>query len=85
MMFNPYPARGLLIHPACLSHQVHEDSPAVLLTCPMPCGVIPPRSTAHIPLALETQVTGEYRSIVYISIFGSPDPPMVRANFLNYS
>ncbi|XP_038394321.1 hydrocephalus-inducing protein homolog isoform X4 [Canis lupus familiaris] len=57
--------------------QVHEDSPAVLLTCPMPCGVIPPRSTAHIPLALETQVTGEYRSIVYISIFGSPDPPMV--------
>ncbi|XP_072673934.1 hydrocephalus-inducing protein homolog isoform X3 [Canis lupus baileyi] len=57
--------------------QVHEDSPAVLLTSPMPCGVIPPRSTAHIPLALETQVTGEYRSIVYISIFGSPDPPMV--------
>ncbi|KAM8955232.1 hydrocephalus-inducing protein homolog [Lycaon pictus] len=57
--------------------QVHEDSPAVLLTSPMPCGVLPPRSTAHIPLALETQVTGEYRSIVYISIFGSPDPPMV--------
>nr|XP_025867468.1 hydrocephalus-inducing protein homolog [Vulpes vulpes] len=57
--------------------QVHEDSPAVLLTSPMPCGVIPPRSTAHIPLALETQVTGEYRSTVYISIFGSPDPPMV--------
>ncbi|XP_041629003.1 hydrocephalus-inducing protein homolog isoform X2 [Vulpes lagopus] len=57
--------------------QVREDSPAVLLTSPMPCGVIPPRSTAHIPLALETQVTGEYRSTVYISIFGSPDPPMV--------
>ncbi|XP_077612463.1 hydrocephalus-inducing protein homolog [Crocuta crocuta] len=57
--------------------QVHEDMPAVLLSSPTPCGVIPPHSTVHIPLALETQVTGEYRSIVYISTFGSPDPPMV--------
>ncbi|XP_044902281.1 hydrocephalus-inducing protein homolog isoform X9 [Felis catus] len=57
--------------------QVHEDMPAVLLSSPTPCGVIPPHSTIHIPLALETQVTGEYRSIVYISTFGSPDPPMV--------
>uniref|UniRef100_A0A8C9JFG5 HYDIN axonemal central pair apparatus protein n=1 Tax=Panthera tigris altaica TaxID=74533 RepID=A0A8C9JFG5_PANTA len=57
--------------------QVHEDMPAVLLSSPIPCGVIPPHSTIHIPLALETQVTGEYRSIVYISTFGSPDPPMV--------
>ncbi|XP_006746825.1 hydrocephalus-inducing protein homolog, partial [Leptonychotes weddellii] len=57
--------------------QVYGDTPAVLLSSPMPCGVIPPHSTVHIPLALETQVTGEYRSTVYISTFGSPDPPMV--------
>ncbi|XP_059006937.1 hydrocephalus-inducing protein homolog [Mustela lutreola] len=57
--------------------QVYGDKPAVLLSSPTPCGVIPPHSTVHIPLALETQVTGEYRSTVYISTFGSPDPPMV--------
>lgn len=85
MLFISYPARGLLIHPASLSQQVYGDKPAVLLSSPTPCGVIPPHSTVHIPLALETQVTGEYRSTVYISTFGSPDPPMVRARFQNYS
>lgn len=85
MLFNSHPARGLLIHPACLSHQVCGDTPAVLLSSPVPYGVIPPHGTVHIPLALETQVTGEYRSTVYISTFGSPDPPMVRASFQNYS
>ncbi|XP_072823786.1 hydrocephalus-inducing protein homolog [Vicugna pacos] len=57
--------------------QVSEDMPAVLLSSPAPCGVIPPQSTIHIPLALETQVPGKCRSTVYISTFGSPDPPMV--------
>nr|XP_023493063.1 hydrocephalus-inducing protein homolog isoform X2 [Equus caballus] len=57
--------------------QVHEHAPAVLLSSPSPCGIIPPHSTVHIPLALETQVTGECRSTVYISTFGSQDPPMV--------
>ncbi|XP_054435188.1 hydrocephalus-inducing protein homolog [Pteronotus mesoamericanus] len=57
--------------------QVCEDSPAVLLSSPIPCGIIPPQSTIHIPLALETQVTGEHISTVYISIFGSQDPPVV--------
>ncbi|KAM9191706.1 LOW QUALITY PROTEIN: hydrocephalus-inducing protein homolog [Dugong dugon] len=56
--------------------QVYEDVPAVLLSSPSPCGVIPPHSIVDIPLALETQVTGEYKSIVYISTFGSQDPPM---------
>ncbi|XP_039707976.1 hydrocephalus-inducing protein homolog isoform X13 [Pteropus medius] len=65
--------------PGCyeLLPQVYEDAPAVLLSSPRPSGIIPPRSTIHIPLALETQVTGEHRSTVYISIFGSQDPPMV--------
>ncbi|KAG8523662.1 Hydrocephalus-inducing protein, partial [Galemys pyrenaicus] len=57
--------------------QAPEDSPSVLLSSPVPCGVIPPHSTIHIPLALETQVTGEHRSTVYILTFGSRDPPMV--------
>ncbi|XP_073081517.1 hydrocephalus-inducing protein homolog [Manis javanica] len=57
--------------------QVHEDTPAVLLSCPTPCGIIPPHSTIYIPLALETQVTGKHRATIYISAFGSPDPPMV--------
>ncbi|XP_037371987.1 hydrocephalus-inducing protein homolog isoform X2 [Talpa occidentalis] len=57
--------------------QVPEDSPTVLLSSPTPCGIIPPRSTIHIPLALETQVKGEHRSTVYILTFGSRDPPMV--------
>ncbi|XP_015443273.1 hydrocephalus-inducing protein homolog isoform X1 [Pteropus alecto] len=65
--------------PGCyeLLPQVYEDAPAVLLSSPRPSGIIPPRSTVHIPLALETQVTGEHRSTVYISIFGSQEPPMV--------
>ncbi|XP_058135740.1 hydrocephalus-inducing protein homolog isoform X1 [Dasypus novemcinctus] len=56
--------------------QVYEDEPPVLLSSPSPCGTIPPHSTVDVPLALETQVTGEHRSTVYISTFGSPDPPM---------
>ncbi|XP_049719569.1 hydrocephalus-inducing protein homolog isoform X3 [Elephas maximus indicus] len=56
--------------------QLYEDVPAVLLSSPNPCGVIPPHSTMDIPLALETQVPGEHKSIVYISTFGSQDPPM---------
>ncbi|XP_064239335.1 hydrocephalus-inducing protein homolog [Aotus nancymaae] len=57
--------------------QVCEDVPAVLLSSPTPSGVIPRSSTIHIPLVLETQVTGKHRSTVYISIFGSQDPPLV--------
>ncbi|XP_037671842.1 hydrocephalus-inducing protein homolog isoform X7 [Choloepus didactylus] len=56
--------------------QVCEDDAPVLLCSPIPHGIIPPRSTVDIPLALETQVTGEHRSTVYISTFGSPDPPI---------
>ncbi|XP_026632827.1 hydrocephalus-inducing protein homolog isoform X2 [Microtus ochrogaster] len=56
--------------------QLCENPPAVLLSSPSPCGVIPPHSTVHIPLSLETQVTGEHRSTVYISVFGSQDPPL---------
>ena len=82
MLLISYWTWGLLM---LLSHQVYQDAPAVLLSSPTPCGVIPPHSTVHIPLALETQVLGEYRSTVYISTFGSQDPPMVRANFQNCS
>ncbi|XP_070253950.1 hydrocephalus-inducing protein homolog isoform X4 [Myotis yumanensis] len=57
--------------------QVDEDSPAVLLSSPNPYGIIPPQSTVHIPLILETQVTGEHRSTIYISVFGSQDHPVV--------
>lgn len=67
----------------CLFHQVYGSEPAVLLSSPTPCGIIPPHSTAHIPLVLETQVIGAHRSTVYISVFGSPNPPMVRASFLD--
>lgn len=56
--------------------QVNEASPAVLLSSPSPCGIISPHSTVDIPLTLETQITGEHRSTVYISIFGSQDPPL---------
>ncbi|XP_036202709.1 hydrocephalus-inducing protein homolog [Myotis myotis] len=57
--------------------QIDEDSPAVLLSSPNPYGIIPPQSTVHIPLILETQVTGEHRSTIYISVFGSQDHPVV--------
>lgn len=57
--------------------QIYEDLPAVLLSSAAPCGIIPPHSTVHIPLALETQIPGKCKAIVYISIFGSQDPPMV--------
>ncbi|XP_036044752.1 LOW QUALITY PROTEIN: hydrocephalus-inducing protein homolog [Onychomys torridus] len=56
--------------------QLYENPPAVLLSSPAPCGVISPHSTVNIPLSLETQVTGEHRSTVYISIFGSQDTPL---------
>ncbi|XP_073911808.1 hydrocephalus-inducing protein homolog [Castor canadensis] len=56
---------------------VYKDPPAVLLSSPNPCGIISPHSTIHIPLALETQVIGEHKSTVYISVFGSQDPPLV--------
>ncbi|ERE78886.1 hydrocephalus-inducing protein [Cricetulus griseus] len=56
--------------------QLYENPPAVLLSSPSPCGVISPRSTVNIPLSLETQVTGEHRSTVYISVFGSQDNPL---------
>ncbi|XP_042636791.1 hydrocephalus-inducing protein homolog [Orycteropus afer afer] len=56
--------------------QVCEDTPPVLLSSPAPCGIIPPHSTVDIPLALETQVIGEVTTVVYISTFGSQDPPM---------
>ncbi|KAM7059176.1 hydrocephalus-inducing protein homolog [Molossus nigricans] len=57
--------------------QVYEDSPAVLFSSPRPYGIILPQSTVDLPLTLETQVTGEHRSTVYISIFGSQDTPVV--------
>uniref|UniRef100_A0A2K6GI07 HYDIN axonemal central pair apparatus protein n=1 Tax=Propithecus coquereli TaxID=379532 RepID=A0A2K6GI07_PROCO len=57
--------------------QVSEDAPAVLFSSPVSFGVIPPKGTVHIPLALETQVTGEHRSTMLISTFGSWDPPLV--------
>ncbi|XP_047385193.1 hydrocephalus-inducing protein homolog isoform X1 [Sciurus carolinensis] len=57
--------------------QVCEDPPAVLLCSPNPRGIIHPHSTVHLPLGLKTQVTGEHRSTVYISVFGSLNPPMV--------
>ncbi|XP_026975142.1 hydrocephalus-inducing protein homolog [Sagmatias obliquidens] len=65
--------------PACYQvlPQVYQDTPAVLLSSPTPCRIISPNSTVHIPLALETQVLGEYRSTVYISTIGSQDPPLV--------
>ncbi|XP_021112384.1 hydrocephalus-inducing protein homolog isoform X3 [Heterocephalus glaber] len=56
---------------------VCEDPLAVLLSAPSPCGLIPPNSTVHVPLALETQLTGEHRATLYISVFGSQDPPLV--------
>lgn len=68
----------MLISLACLSHQIDEDSPAVLISSPNPYGIIPPQSTVHIPLILETQVTGEHRTTIYISVFGSQDHPVVR-------
>ncbi|XP_008833211.1 hydrocephalus-inducing protein homolog [Nannospalax galili] len=58
--------------------QVYDETPpSVLLSSPAPCGIISPHSTVHIPLALETQVNGEHRSTVYISVFGSQDSPLV--------
>ncbi|KAB0347974.1 hypothetical protein FD754_012831 [Muntiacus muntjak] len=62
--------------------QVYQDVPTVLLSSPTPCGIIAPHSTVHIPLTLETQVPGEYRSTVYISTFGSQDPPMAHKKSL---
>ncbi|KAM5208569.1 hydrocephalus-inducing protein homolog isoform 3-T4 [Hipposideros larvatus] len=56
---------------------VYEASSAVWLSSPSPCGIISPHSTVHIPLTLETQAIGEHRATVYISIFGSQDPPLV--------
>ncbi|XP_030099412.1 hydrocephalus-inducing protein isoform X1 [Mus musculus] len=56
--------------------QLYENSPPVLLSSPSPCGVISPHSTVSIPLALETQVIGAHRSIVYISVFGSQEAPL---------
>ncbi|XP_053771126.1 hydrocephalus-inducing protein homolog isoform X8 [Desmodus rotundus] len=57
--------------------QVREDPPAVLFSCPSPRGIIPPQSTIRIPLTLETQVPGKHTSPLYISVFGSQDPPVV--------
>nr|XP_004659621.2 hydrocephalus-inducing protein homolog [Jaculus jaculus] len=57
--------------------QVRENTPAVLISSPKPCGVISPHSIINIPLDLETQVIGEHSSMVYISVFGSQEPHLV--------
>lgn len=81
MLLILHPAGGLLVPLTRLFLQVREDSPAVLFSCPSPRGIISPQSTVHIPLTLETQVPGKHTSPLYISIFGSQDPPVVRASF----
>ncbi|KAM6223795.1 hydrocephalus-inducing protein homolog [Rhynchocyon petersi] len=64
--------------PACYEvlPQEKEEAPAGLFSCPTPCGVIPPRTAVDILLVLEMQDTRAFTSIIYISIFGSLDPPL---------
>uniref|UniRef100_G3VZI4 HYDIN axonemal central pair apparatus protein n=1 Tax=Sarcophilus harrisii TaxID=9305 RepID=G3VZI4_SARHA len=54
----------------------YEEPPTVLFSSPSPCGIINPRSTVELMVVLETQILGEYECTVYISIFGSKDPPL---------
>ncbi|XP_051830566.1 hydrocephalus-inducing protein homolog [Antechinus flavipes] len=56
--------------------QEYEEPPTVLFSSPSPCGIINPQSTVELMVVLETQILGEYECTVYISVFGSHDPPL---------
>ncbi|XP_059569698.1 hydrocephalus-inducing protein homolog [Alligator mississippiensis] len=56
--------------------QEFEENPTVLYSSPVPCGIIQPHSSVEIPLALESQVTGEQDTTAYIAVFGSKESPL---------
>lgn len=40
-------------------------------------GIVEPHSVLDVPLVIEAQSLEEQDVVAYISVFGSPDPPMV--------
>ncbi|KAH1181798.1 hypothetical protein KIL84_005524, partial [Mauremys mutica] len=78
----PYEQMVMLVNdaelPGCYGvlPQEYEEKPSVLYSSPRPCGIIQPHSTVEIPLALETQVTGQQDTVASIAMFGSEEPPL---------
>uniref|UniRef100_A0A7M4E0K8 HYDIN axonemal central pair apparatus protein n=1 Tax=Crocodylus porosus TaxID=8502 RepID=A0A7M4E0K8_CROPO len=78
----PYQQMVTLINdndlPACYGvlPQEYEEKATVLYSSPVPCGIIQPHSSVEIPLALESQVTGEQDTAAYIAVFGSKESPL---------
>lgn len=46
---------------------------------PVPCGIIPPHSSAEVPFTLEAQVLGEQDTVARVAVFGSEESPLVSA------
>ncbi|XP_077166200.1 hydrocephalus-inducing protein homolog isoform X2 [Paroedura picta] len=64
--------------PGCygLLPQEYEKASPILHSSPAPCGIILPRATVEIPVALEVQERGHQEAVAHIAIFGSEDPPL---------
>uniref|UniRef100_A0A7M4E0K5 HYDIN axonemal central pair apparatus protein n=1 Tax=Crocodylus porosus TaxID=8502 RepID=A0A7M4E0K5_CROPO len=75
----PYQQMVTLINdndlPACYG-VLPQEKATVLYSSPVPCGIIQPHSSVEIPLALESQVTGEQDTAAYIAVFGSKESPL---------
>uniref|UniRef100_A0A803TF57 HYDIN axonemal central pair apparatus protein n=1 Tax=Anolis carolinensis TaxID=28377 RepID=A0A803TF57_ANOCA len=52
------------------------ESPAILHSSPVPCGIIQPCSTVEIPLTLEVQQRGRQEVTALVAIFGDQDLPL---------
>ncbi|XP_062817752.1 hydrocephalus-inducing protein homolog isoform X1 [Anolis carolinensis] len=56
--------------------QEPAESPAILHSSPVPCGIIQPCSTVEIPLTLEVQQRGRQEVTALVAIFGDQDLPL---------
>uniref|UniRef100_A0A803TEP1 HYDIN axonemal central pair apparatus protein n=1 Tax=Anolis carolinensis TaxID=28377 RepID=A0A803TEP1_ANOCA len=54
------------------------ESPAILHSSPVPCGIIQPCSTVEIPLTLEVQQRGRQEVTALVAIFGDQDLPLLQ-------
>ncbi|GAA6221266.1 hydrocephalus-inducing protein homolog [Lates japonicus] len=56
--------------------QEYEETPSLLFGCPVPRGVILPRTSEKLPVYLLAKAVGHLRHSLRISLFGSVEPPL---------
>ncbi|KAL3860158.1 hypothetical protein ACJMK2_010318 [Sinanodonta woodiana] len=58
-----------------LPQSVNNDTP-IIFRSQQPKGIVQPHSIQDVPIIIEAQMLEEQDTVAYISIFGSPDPPL---------